>query len=268
MSYAAGVFNGTTDGTSSGNVDFANDRAFIGRLFFEPFQASSAAVLKGVGFGVAGSYETMSTTNTAGLPSTTGGSRPGYFTDGQQQFFAYDPADEAVVVAEGNHWRLSPQGYYFCGPFGLLGEYVISDQEVSRAGVAPFGSAHLQNTAWEITASWVLTGEDAAYLGTVVPARPFNPHEGGWGALQLVGRYAQLSIDRAAFPDFADPAASAGSADAWSVGLNWYLNRNVRVFGSFSRTTFSGGGGEGTSPPANVTRKPENVLFTRVQLTF
>ena len=67
---------------------------------------------------------------------------------------------------------------------------------------------------------------------------------------------------------FADPATSANSASAWSVGLNWYLNRNVLVKTSFSRTTFSGGGGAGVGAPAIVTRQPENVLFTRVQLAF
>jgi len=268
VSYAAGYFNGTSDGANTGNADFADDRAFAGRLFFQPFKQSTTVALQGFGFGVAASYETMSTTNTAGLPSTTGGSLPGYFTDGQQQFFAYNPADKAVVVAEDNHWRLSPQGYYYYGPFGLLGEYIVSDQKVERSGVAPFSSAYLDNTAWEVAASWVLTGEDAAYVGGVVPRHPFNPASGEWGAWQLVGRYAELSIDPSAFPLFADPATSARSAAAWSVGLNWYLNRNVRVNADFSHTTFSGGGGAGTSAPATITRKPENVLFTRIQLAF
>jgi phosphate-selective porin OprO and OprP len=268
VSYAAGIFNGTSDGANSGNVDFADDRAYVGRLFFQPFKQASAAALQGLGFGVAGGYETMSTTNTAGLPATTGGSLPGFFTDGQQQFFAYNPADKAVVVADENHWRLSPQAYYYYGPFSLLGEYIISDQTVRRAGVAPFASAHLDNTAWQIAAGWVLTGEDAAYAGGVIPRRPFNPAEGGWGALQVVGRYEELDIDSAAFPLFSDPTTSARSAAAWSVGLNWYLNRNVRVNASFSHTTFNGGGGPGTSAPVTVTRKPENALFTRVQLAF
>ena len=268
ISYAAGIFNGTSDGANSGNVDFAGDQAYVGRLFFQPFKQAFAVVLQGFGFGVAGGYETMAATNTAGLSATTGGTLPGYFTDGQQQFFAYNPADKAVVVADQNHWRLSPQAYYYYGPFGLLGEYVISDQQVRRTGVAPFRSAHLDNTAWEVTASWVLTGEDAAYAGGVIPRRPFNPAEGGWGALQLLGRYAELDIDPAAFPAFADQNTSAHSAAAWSVGLNWFLNRNVLLKTSFSHTTFSGGGGPGTSAPATVTRKPENALFTRVQLAF
>jgi phosphate-selective porin OprO and OprP len=267
VSYAAGLFNGSTDGGNSQNVDFATDRAFAGRLFFQPFKKSSAEALQGFGFGAAGSYETMATTNIAGLPSTTGGTLPGYFTDGQEQFFAYNPA-KGVVVAQNNHWRLSPQAYYYYGPFGLLGEYAISDQNVKRAGVAPFSSAHLQNKAWEISAGWVLTGEDAAFAGGVIPRHSFNPIHGEWGALQLVGRYARLSIDPDTFPLYANPATSASSASAWSVGLNWYLNRNVMVKTSFSHTTFEGGGGAGTSAPASVTQKPENVLFTRVQLAF
>jgi len=267
-SYEAGIFNGTSDGANSSNIDFANDRAFAARLFFQPFKQASAAALQGFGFGVAGTYETMPTTNTAGLPATTGGSLPGYFTDGQQQFFAYNPADKSVVVADQNHWRLSPQAYYYYGPFGLLGEYIISDQKVTRTGVAPFRSARLENTAWEVTASWVLTGEDAAYSGGVIPRRPFNPAAGSWGALQLVGRYAELSIDSAAFPLFSDPTTSARSAAAWSAGVNWYLNRSVMLKLNFSHTAFSGGGGAGSSVPATVTRKPENVLFTRIQLAF
>lgn len=56
----------------------------------------------------------------------------------------------------------------------------------------------------------------------------------------------------------------AGSAEGWSVGLNWYLNRNVRVNASFAHTHFDGGGGVGNSAPAAVTRRDENVMFTRV----
>jgi hypothetical protein len=42
----------------------------------------------------------------------------------------------------------------------------------------------------------------------------------------------------------------------------------MRMDLSFSHTIFDGGGGPGTSAPATVTRKPENALFTRIQLAF
>ncbi|HWD20157.1 MAG TPA: porin, partial [Verrucomicrobiae bacterium] len=77
-------------------------------------------------------------------------------------------------------------------------------------------------------------------------------------------RYEDLSIDKATFKGFADAATSASEAKAWSVGLNWYLNRNVRVDASYSHTSFEGGLGA----KATVTKQPEEIFFTRVQLAF
>jgi phosphate-selective porin OprO/OprP len=210
-------------------------------------KTSDVKALKGLGFGVGGSFE--SDRNGAS------GLTPGYTTDGQQKFFTYT----GTVVANGQHWRVSPQGYYYYGPFGILGEYVVSDQDVKNGAA----SADLQNTAWEVTASWVLTGEDASYFG-VTPRHPFNLHGGGWGAWQIAGRYEELNVDNSAFPTFASTAASASSAHAWSAGINWYLNRNIRLNASFSHTVF--GGYTGTAPA--VPSQAENVFFTRIQLAF
>jgi phosphate-selective porin OprO/OprP len=254
-SYAAGVFDGAPDylGTTV-NTDSDDDKAFAGRIFLQPWKISSVTALQGLGLGVGGSYE-EDHNGTSGL---TGG----YTTDGQQKFFTYG----TNTIANGAHWRISPQGYYYYGPFGLLGEYVISDQRVSL-GTAPTTSADLQSTAWEISGGWVLTGEDASYNG-VTPRHPFDPRKGQWGAWQVVARYADLDVDNNAFTGstYASLAKSASSARAWSVGLNWYLNRDIRVNASFSRTTFSGyTGAPGTGA---VPAQPENVLFTRIQLAF
>jgi phosphate-selective porin OprO/OprP len=249
LTYAAGIFDGAPDylGTTV-NTDTDNDKAFAGRIFLQPLKTSGVAALQGLGFGVGGSYED----DRNGAAGLTGG----YTTDGQQKFFTY----AAGVVANGTHWRISPQGYYYYGPFGILGEYVISDQVVSRT-TAPLVSADLRNTAWEISGGWVLTGEDASYAG-VMPKNPFDPRKGQWGAWQVVARYADLNIDSAAFPNFASATASASEAKVWSAGINWYLNKDIRVNASFSRTTFTGG------TTGAVTKQPENVLFTRIQLAF
>ncbi|HWD91247.1 MAG TPA: porin [Verrucomicrobiae bacterium] len=249
LSYAVGVFNGVGDGRNSANSDFEDHREFAGRLFLQPFKGTSITPLQGLGFGVAGTWgNTLS--NATGLPS-------GFLTDGQEQFFAYT---NTSVVANGDHWRLSPQGYYYYGPFGLLGEYVISDQKVTKGAT----SAWLKNTAWQVAGGWVLTGEEASFTG-VTPRHPFDPRANQWGALQLVARYADLDVDNKTFPVFANPATSASEAKAWAVGLNWYLNRNIRVNTSFSRTTF---GGRINTAQATVARQPEEVVFTRLQLAF
>lgn len=249
VSYAAGIFNGTPDyitpPASTQAVD--DDKAFEGRLFLQPFKTTSEAYLQGLGFGVGGSYEDDDAT--AASPNLT----TGYKTDGQQTFYSY----AAGVYASGRHWRLSPQGYYYYGPFSVMGEYAVSDQQVTKTTT----SANIENSAWETTVGWVLTGEDATYNG-VTPSHPFDLRSGNWGAWQIVARYADLYIDDKNFATYA-LAGSASEAKAWAVGLNWYLNRDFRVSTSFSRTTFNTG-----STTIPVTAQAENVIFTRVQLAF
>jgi phosphate-selective porin OprO/OprP len=251
LSYAGGIFDGSPDyNSTTTNSDYDDNKAFAGRVFAQPWKTSGVAWLQGLGFVAGGSYEVdRATATTVGTGLT-----PGYATDGQQKFFTYATG----VFANGTHWRLSPQAYYYYGPFGLLGEYVISDQQVANTAG---NSADLRNKAWEISGSWLLTGEDASYNG-VTPRHPFDLHNGQWGAWQLVARYAGLDIDSAAFPTFATSSTSASAARAWSVGLNWYLNKNIRANASYSRTTFSGGS------TGAVTKQPENAVFTRLQLAF
>jgi phosphate-selective porin OprO/OprP len=191
-------------------------------------------------------------TNTSSTGLTSG-----YTTDGQQKFFTYTNN----VVGNGTHWRVSPQGYYYWGPLGLMAERTISDQQVTRALPNPVQSADLQHKAWQVSGSVVLTGEAASYTG-VTPKHNFDPLKGQWGAVQAVARYAELHIDPNAFPYFANPGASASAARAWAVGFNWYLNRNVRVNASYSHTHFDGGSS------GVVTRQSEQVFFTRMQLAF
>ena len=61
---------------------------------------------------------------------------------------------------------------------------------------------------------------------------------------------------------FRHPNTSASRAVAWGIGLNWYLNRNIRAGLDFIQTDFQGGT-QGT-----VTRQDENVFLTRLQLAF
>lgn len=244
-SYAAGIFNGVADGANTANSDFDNDQEFAGRLFLQPLKTSDVEALQGFGFGVGGSYGTEHGATAVNK----------YKTDGQQTFFNYTNG----VTGNGTHWRISPQAYYYYGPFGLLGEYVKSSQQVTKS--AAKGTGTIDNDAWQITGSWFLTGEKNSY-NSVTPLHPFSPAKGQWGAWELAARYEQLHVDGDAFPTFADPANYAKSADAWSVGLSWWLNKNVRVLTSFSRTTFSGGA------KGAVTKLPEEVFFTRLQLAF
>jgi phosphate-selective porin OprO/OprP len=235
--YELGVFNGTGDGRAAANSDFDNGKSFEGRLFFHPFLRSAKEPLHGLGLGIAGNYGDME--GSAGLPD--------------------DIEYESDLIADGTHWRIGPQAYWYWGPFGLQGEYSISSQRLRQEN-APFDSVRAENTAWHVTASWLLTGEEATFR-SVAPRKNFDPHNGRWGALQLVARYAYLDIDDGLFPVFADPAELPTRVANWGVGLNWFLNRNIRVAFNYNHYDFKGG-------QSGIADLGEHLFSTRVQLAF
>ena len=249
VTYAAGVFNGVADGASSTNADVDNDKDVVGRLILQPFRNDAGSPLRGLAFGAAGS---------AGRGKTASPVTAGYKTDGQQTFFRY----RSSVVADGPSWRLSPQVEYRQGPFGAIGEYVVSAVSLRSAAGTP--GVELRNRAWQIAAAYVLTGEDSSSNG-VVPAHPFDWKTGAWGAWEVAARYARLTVDDQAFPLFADPATAANEAGAFGVGVSWYLTRAVRTTFDYYQTHF-------TTPvarsSASILRQDEQTLITRVQLSF
>jgi phosphate-selective porin OprO and OprP len=253
VSYAVGAFDGVFDGgLTDGDNNDGKDVA--GRLFFQPFLKTEIGPLQGLGFGAAGTYGKQK--GSAATPNL-----PVFKTAGQSTFFKYlntpasGTASASIAVASGKVFRVVPQLYYSWGHFGLLGEYVRSSQEVTNGTTAT-----LTNQAWQTTVSYVLTGEKASYKGVKVK-NPINPKQGHWGAFELVGRYNELRVDKAAFPTFADPTASANLARAFGGGFNWYLTDNVKVVADFEHTLFHGGASGGN-------RKAENAIETRLQLSF
>ncbi len=249
FTYAAGVFNGVADGASTTNIDFDNDKDVVARVFAQPFKNAKDSTWQGLSLGVAASL---------GREKGAAAVTAGYKTDGQQTFFKYN----STVVADGRVWRVSPQAYYYRGPFGALGEYVVST--VNARPVATGAKTTLQNRAWQLAAGFVLTGEDASFT-SVTPRQPFSWDDGTWGAWQIVARYANLKLDDNIFPLFASPATNAGEATSAGIGLNWFLSKTVRTSLDYFHTRFS------NPVPVSSTqilRQDEQALITRFQLSF
>jgi len=254
LEYQLGVFNGVSDGGSEDFDATDSGKDVVARVFFKPFQGQRSKWLKGIGLGVAGSYGDQ-----------RGALRP-YLSTGQQTIFTYLNGNGAtpatpLVTAAGEHWRIEPQAWYYWGPLGILGEYIVSDQKVQRTGGATVLQSRADNRGWQIQGSWFLTGEDNSFR-TVNPLRPFTLGEGGWGAFQVAARLNQLSLDEQVFPVYANHDVSVSKATEWSVGINWYLNRIVRLTTSYSQTHYEGG----SKNPAAT--QDEKVMISRVQLSF
>ncbi len=202
FAYQVGIFNGVPDlGNGDGDVNDAKD--FAGRVFFQPIKNGS---LKGLGFGISAS--TGEEQGTARRPRGLAG----YRTPSQQTFFRYrtEPTTPAnTVFADGRRSRVSPHAYLGLGSLGVLGEYIVSSQEVRRGTTA----AKLNHKAWQASAGYFLTGEQAGFRSPT-PKKPFDLKAGTFGALEIAARYGELDVDDDAFPMFASPASSASKAKA------------------------------------------------------
>jgi phosphate-selective porin OprO and OprP len=250
LSYAIGAFDGVVDGGST-DVDDRDGKDLVTRLFAHPFRQGGREAVKGLGIGVAGSYGKQN--GSAATPSLAL-----YRTTGQQTFFRYrsDGTAAGTVFADGTRYRWSAQGYYYYGPLGVLAEQVVSSQRVRR----DLSAATLETTAWQLAGSWVLTGEEASYR-SVTPKFAFDRATGKWGAFEITARYHQLTPDKNAFPLFANVQVAAERARAWTGGLNWYLNRNIKIVLDYEQTHFDGGAVIGDRPT-------ERGVFSRLQFSF
>ena len=119
LGYALGVFNGTVD-LGNGDADSNDAKDVEARLFWRPFQpAASSVPAIDLGLGVGASVGRHEGTATApGLPS--------YRAPSQASFFAYrsDGTATGTAIADGRQTRVSPQGWLFVGPWGVLAEGV------------------------------------------------------------------------------------------------------------------------------------------------
>ena len=265
FAYQLAYLNGSNDGSSSetfADTDVNDDKEYALRLFAHPFAESDSFAIRGFGIGIAGTYTDQTGNSLQPL-------LPSFRTPGQSTFFRFRQFSTTVgapagTIADGERTRLAPQLYYYAGSFGLMGEYTEVSQDVSR--VVPNGVRErtVDTSAWQLALSYFLTGEEASFRG-YQPKTRFSLEDNTLGAFELVARVQALSVGDEAFSgganSFADPLASASQADSWGVGLNWYLNENVKWLLDYEHTTFEGGAATGD-------RTDEDAIQLRLAVGF
>lgn len=120
------------------------------------------------------------------------------------------------------------------GPFSLQGEYVHSfiEGRSPRVGDPTFWAASIQ-------VSYFLTGEHRPYetsTGTFTSVRPLRNYDqdGAPGAWELAARFSYLTLN--------DGVVKGGRLRDLTLGLNWYLNPNVRTMWNYVLADPSDGG--------------------------
>lgn len=278
--YWASLVNGEPDGGSSDlSTGGQNTKEFQGRLALTPFARTDWEALKELTVGAGVTY----------APQLNGLGR--YGTANQQQFFTYNSATiNATQSNPGEEVRFVPNLSYFWGPFGLYAEAAWSTvgvagattEKVSKSTsvkdksgktVGTFSTTstvtnnstiteNFTNFAWQVAASYMLTGEKNS-LKAIKPKRPFNPSTGGLGALQIAARAGQLTADDGIFAaGYSDPNIWARQSTTFGAALNWILNDNIKLTLQYDYTSFLGGAPDGANAPDN------NAITTQLQLSF
>lgn len=275
LSYQVAATNGLIDGGNSPTTSLnqEGDLSASGRLFATPFVNDKDSALNGLGFGLAGATGNYRGTASSTLLNT-------YRTDGQQTFFQYrsnaTPTAANTTIAAGDAYVVSPQAYFYSGPFGVLAEYFSSTAEVSIGSGATLNKRDVTNTAYNLSVGYVLTGEDSTFKG-VTPRTSFNPSAGTWGAFEVVARFAQVDIDDGAFTDpdgagaalsLASPNNAATKVTTYGLGLNWYLSKTVRAGFDVFQNDFTRAPGAVIAPTGAALSDDETVFISRVQVSF
>jgi phosphate-selective porin OprO/OprP len=241
VQYQFAFLNGNND-TATTDSDVGDDKDLVARVFVHPFQEAGIGPLEGLGLGFATTY---------GRPQGAPGAIRGI---GGATLFQF----QTGTTFQGERSRLSPQGYWYWGPFALLGEYVTNSTEFQNGTT----ETRARSKAWQLAGAWVITGENTSWRG-VIPAESFDLDSGGLGAFEVVARYSRLNMDGDLYTGntFINAALYPEDSEEFGVGLNWYMNRFVKVAFNYEHLNFTNAGGNSDNPS-------EGVFFTRLQLAY
>jgi phosphate-selective porin OprO/OprP len=156
------------------------------------------------------------------------------------------------------------------GPLFFQGEYYWYNVDRS------LGLPSLHFDGWYAQGSWTMTGEsrkynptNASYAG-IVPDHPFSWEAGGWGAWEIAARYSRVDLDdrfTRGIPTSVTSGVAGGTQSIYTVGLNWYVNRNVRFMFDYLHGVVDKFGGVAPIVGTDIGAKFD-ALAMRTQVAF
>jgi len=171
----------------------------------------------------------------AGLAFTTGDVKEGRNSLRGRTVFGESFFPRADV--NGRRSRLGGELNWSPGPVSVQAEYARVSEQRRGQGIRLEDLPDVIARGWYVSGTWVVTGEKKA--GGVEPRRPLL-REGGFGAVELAFRQEALrfaSRTNQGWPSSSPRASNLVSSSdrVQTFGVNWYLNRYVKVQGNFIR---------------------------------
>jgi len=239
--YGLGVVNGglrNNAGLKSTGIDETSDvdgKDFLGHLSYNaaPILGHKDSIYH---FGVSGSFGQEPT-----KPGDANYQLRAVTETNSLKFFQADSFTDPSVDLS----RIGATTVLAHGPVKLVGEYVNNNFDGKVSGQR----FNRDIDAFYVSANWLITGEKYANFfgkqnafGDIVPTRNFDM-KGGWGAWELAFRFSHMDAS-----DFkADNAVGTGrlsngfanQADAYTLGLKWVINPQVRILTNYIRSDFN-----------------------------
>ena len=272
--YWVGIFNGVGRNRTDNNDD--KDGAI--RLIFRPFRLfmEDKHLLSGIQVGGSATYGHQNLAIAGNRFTTSGGTA----------FLTFAPFTRAFE----RRIRIGAEFAWFGGPFAVIAEALLlrfDHLELVNPAALPLRKL-LDTYGYTATASVMVTGEnrradgiwheDEYGVAQRGPHNPFNPAEGGWGAIEVGARWSQIDTERDALGK--GFVIGATRADAFAAGVTWWLRENVRFMVGYERVLFDRElnrpkftvnlpGGAGVIPGTGVDEiNNEDVFFARFAIWF
>jgi phosphate-selective porin OprO/OprP len=258
VNYGIGIFNGDgPDDTVGGNDDSPQ---VTGRVVFSPFRTMNLPPLEELQFGGSFSHANIDRNNVS----------IDIQTPGLTSFFSVASSAKYRIIRDANSLnRYDAELGWAYGPVALMAEYeqvYFNDVQTSAE------QFDIDLDAWYVSFLWMITGERPSFRQGVFQAidPAHGVFQGGWGALGLALRYQGFRTDEGVYQYLVTQGDSVRKADGYSIALNWWLNRFVRLIFDFTRTDFDG--------PLLIARDPlegtavygdhETLITARFQFQF
>lgn len=145
----------------------------------------------------------------------------------------------SLAAKNGSVWAVS--GGANLENFYLGGEYARFNVDRKASGARVADTPHF--SGWYVEGSWVLTGEPKSYtvsatnneaggFGAPKVAKPFSFDGDSWGAWELTARFSKTDLnwhEDLVATATAQAGIAGGREQVLMVGLNWYLNNNIKL---------------------------------------
>ena len=215
LNYWVGAFRHDGDNARSKKIQ-GGDETVAGRVTGSPLRATHARVFDQLELGSA--YAVTKLSDDSFRPNGLRG----------RTLLTQDTFFEPVYV-NGRRYRWEGDADWTFGPASARAEYTLVLDNRLKQGLGDEDLADARYRSWYVSGSWIVTGEDKKR-----PVRPANDFlQGGVGAIEVVARVERMWFDSLGSGEaYRSPRAEfllPEGEKAFTIGLNWTLNRFVKL---------------------------------------